>query len=54
MGKPSRLNLLKKGFLKEGLAEVEEEVGTLYQEVKHGIGKFTDCVDNNHVFVLTG
>lgn len=25
-GKPSRLNLLKKGFRKEGLAEVEEEV----------------------------
>lgn len=26
LGKPSRLNLLKRGFLKEGLVEVEEEV----------------------------
>lgn len=26
LDKPSRLNLLKKGFQKEGLAEVEEEV----------------------------
>ena len=31
---------------------MEEEVGPVYQEVKHVIGKFTDCVDNNHVLTI--
>lgn len=42
MDNPSRLNLRKKGFLKEGLEEVEEEVGSVYQEIKHVSGKFTE------------
>lgn len=42
----------KKGFLKEGLEEVEEEVGSIYQEIKHVSGKFTEGMYNNHVVII--